>query len=150
MYVTLTIDMLHDLSVQHILCSIRPIGGSFVRAFTQGLNSSLNLPFLGQTASSPGGDLNTSSVLFPTAARNPNKSIITIDVQTSRILTANEMTCELFGYQRDELVDMKVQSLFTEPYRAEHRALVEQNIDSSGKTILISGKVASYMSCMCD
>ena len=56
---------------------------------------------------------------------------------------ANEMTCELFGYQRNELVDMKVQSLFTEPYRAKQRALVEQNVDSSGEPVLISGKVVS-------
>lgn len=120
-------------------------GGSFINAFTQGLSSSLNVPFIGQTPSSPGGGLNTLSTLFPTTARNPNKAIITIDAQTSRILIANEMTCELFGYQRNELVDMKVQSLFTEPYRAEHRALVEQNIDSLGKTVLISGKVVCNM-----
>ncbi len=116
------------------------IGGSFVRAFTQGLNSSaLSEPFLGQQSPTSSG-ANFSS-LFPSTARNPNKAIITIDAQNSRILTANEMTCELFGYQRKELVNIKVQSLFTEPYRAEHRALVEQNIDSSGKTVLVSGKV---------
>ena len=60
---------------------------------------------------------------------------------------ANEMTCELFGYQKDELAGMKVQHLFTEPYRAKQQALVEQNIDSSGATVLISGKVVS--SCFC-
>ncbi len=121
-------------------CSDLPTGGSFVQAFAQGLDSSLTVPFLGQSPSSP--DVNTSP-LFPTTARNPNKAIITIDALSSRILTANEMTCELFGYQRNELVNIKVQSLFTEPYRAEHRALIEQNIDSSGKTVLISGKVVS-------
>ena len=117
-------------------------GGSFVRAFTQGLNSSLNVPFVHQntTLSSPSGD---TSALFPTASRNPNKAIITIDTQSSRILVANEMTCELFGYQKDELSGMKVQNLFTEPYRAKQQALVEQNIDSSGATVLISGKVVS-------
>ena len=117
-------------------------GGSFVRAFTQGLNSSLNVPFVHQNTSlsSPSGD---TSALFPTASRNPNKAIITIDAQSSRILVANEMTCELFGYQKDELSGMKVQNLFTEPYRAKQQALVEQNIDSSGATVLISGKVVS-------
>ncbi len=74
-------------------------------------------------------------------ARNPNKAIITIDAQTSRILIANEMTCELFGYQRNDLAGMKIQNLFTEPYRGEQRALVEQNISTSGETVLISGKV---------
>ena len=96
------------------------LGGSFVRAFTQGLNSSLNVPFVHQNTSlsSPTGE---TSVLFPTASRNPNKAIITIDAQSSRILVSNEMTCELFGYQKDELAGMKVQNLFTEPYRASNR-----------------------------
>ncbi len=132
--------MAHCFLTLSITFSDHLTGGSFVQAFAQGLDSSLTVPFLGQSSSSP--DVNAST-LFPTTARNPNKAIITIDALSSRILTANEMTCELFGYQRNELVNIKVQSLFTEPYRAEHRALIEQNIDSSGKTVLISGKVVS-------
>ena len=112
------------------------LAGSFVTAFSQGLNSSLNVPFMTQALSpSPMGE---SSFIFPSVARNPNKAIVTIDSRTSRILVANEMTCELFAYQRDELVGMKVQQLFTEPYRARHRVLVEQNIDRSGETVLTS------------
>ena len=38
---------------------------------------------------------------------------------------------------------MKVQNLFTEPYRAKQHALVERNIDESGKEVLVSGKVVS-------
>ena len=57
----------------------------------------------------------------------------------------NEITCELFGYQRGQLVGMKVQSLFTEPYRAKQHALVERNIDSSGQEVLVSGKVVSLI-----
>jgi PAS domain S-box-containing protein len=60
------------------------------------------------------------------------------------------MTCELFGYQKDELSGMKVQSLFTEPYRAKQQALVEQNIDASGATVLISGKVVSVGDIHCN
>ena len=56
-------------------------------------------------------------------------------------MMSNEITCDLFGYQRDELIGMKVQNLFTEPYRAKQHALVERNIDSSGKEVLVSGKV---------
>lgn len=116
------------------------LGGSFVTAFSQGqgLNASLNAPFLHQNISSPSGE---TSHLFPTAARNPNKAIVTIDAHSSLILVANEMTCELFGYQRNDLVGMKVQNLFAEPYWAKQRALVEQNIDASGETVLVSGKV---------
>lgn len=115
-----------------------------MQAFTQGLNSSLSVPYI---ATSPvGGAMGGAGSgeqfpLFPTAARNPNKAIITIDAQSSRILVANEMTCELFGYQPSELAGMKIQSLFTEPYRGKQRALMEQNISALGETILISGKV---------
>jgi len=83
------------------------------------------------------------STLFPTTSRNPNKAIVTIDAHSSEILMANEMTCELFGYQRAELCGMKVQRLFTEPYLGKQRALVEQNITASGETRLVSGKVVS-------
>jgi PAS domain-containing serine/threonine kinase len=125
-------------------------GGSFIQAFTQGLNSSLSIPYI---ATSPvGGAMGGSGSggeqfpLFPTAARNPNKAIITIDAQGSRILVANEMTCELFGYQPSELTGMKIQNLFTEPYRGKQRALMEQNISALGETILISGKVVRLQS----
>lgn len=117
------------------------LAGSFVTAFAQGLDTSLNVPFMAQTLSPTLSPLGENSYIFPSVARNPNKAIVTIDSRTSRILVANEMTCELFAYQRDELVGMKVQQLFTEPYRARHRVLVEQNIDQSGETVLISGKV---------
>lgn len=122
-----------------------PLGGSFVRAFTnQGLHSSLNVPSVHQRQSSTGD----ASTLFPSAAKNPNKAIVTIDAQSSIILMTNEITCELFGYQQGELVGMKVQNLFTEPYRAKQHALVERNIDSSGKEVLVSGKVVS-ITCTC-
>lgn len=120
-----------------------PLGGSFVRAFTQGLSASLSVPYFPCASPVSGGPgaSGDQSHLFPTAARNPNKAIITIDAQSSRILVANEMTCELFGYQRNELSGMKIQHLFTEPYRGKQRALMEQNISASGETVLISGKV---------
>lgn len=119
------------------------LGGSFVRAFTnQGLHTSLNVPSVHQMQSSTGD----ASQLFPSAAQNPNKAIVTIDAQSSVILMTNEITCELFGYQCNELVGMKVQNLFTEPYRAKQHALVERNIDASGKEVLVSGKVVSFFS----
>lgn len=124
-------------------------GSSFIRAFTQGLNSSLSVPGPYLPCTSPTPPVGTSegsfdqSNLFPTASRNPNKAIVTIDAHTSKILVANEMTCELFGYQRSDLCGMKVQRLFTESYRGKQRALVEQNITASGETRLVSGKVVN-------
>ena len=122
------------------------LGGSFVRAFTnsQGLlHKSLNVPSVHTVTSSNNEAFSSSSTLFPTAARNPNKAIVTIDAQSSRILMTNEITCELFGYQRGDLLEMKVQNLFTEPYRAKQHALVERNIDAAGNEVLVSGKVVS-------
>lgn len=114
------------------------LGGSFVSAFCRSLNTSLNVPFF----ASPTKDKETT-FLFPTVVRNPNKAILTIDAVTSVILIANHLACNLFSYEQTDLVGMKVQSLFSEPYRARQRALVEQNIDSAGETVLVSGKVVS-------
>ena len=115
------------------------LGGSFVSAFSRSLNTSLNVPFLHQ-ATSP----TTKDAIFPTVARNPNKALVTIDAMSSIILIANSVACDLFHYSHDQLVGMKVQQLFTEPYRARQRALVEQNISNDGETVLMSGKVVSH------
>ena len=114
------------------------LGGSFVSAFCRSLNTSLNVPFF----ASPSKDKETT-FLFPTVVRNPNKAILTIDAATSVILIANNLACNLFGYEQSQLVGMKVQSLFSEPYRARQRALVEQNVNAAGETVLVSGKVVS-------
>ena len=115
------------------------LGGSFVSAFSRSLNTSLNVPFLHQPTSPT-----TKDTIFPTVARNPNKALVTIDAISSIILIANSVACDLFHYNHDQLVGMKVQQLFTEPYRARQRALVEQNISNDGETVLMSGKVVSH------
>lgn len=113
------------------------LGGSFVSAFAHSLNSSLNLPFV----TSPTKDKET--FLYPTVARNPNKALLTIDAKSSLILVTNEVACNLFGYQKSDMVGLKIQHLFTEPYQSHQRALAEENIDSTGGTVLVSGKVVS-------
>ena len=113
------------------------LSGSFVSAFSHPLNASLNLPFV----TSPAKD--KDAFLFPTTARNPNKALFTIDAKSSLILVANDVACNLFGYQRGDLIGLKIQYLFTEPYQARQRALVEENIDVMGETVLVSGKVVS-------
>lgn len=113
------------------------LSGSFISAFSRSLNTSFNVPCL-HLPTSPTKDTN---FIFPTVARNPNKALVTIDAVSSRILIANKVACELFCYGIDQLVGMKIQNLFSEPYRARQRALVEQNIDTHGETVLVSGKV---------
>ena len=113
------------------------LGGSFVSAFSHSLNTSFTLPFV----TSPTKD--RDPFLYPTVTRNPNKAIVTIDARSSLILMTNEVTCDMFGYSKRDLVGLKIQHLFTEPYQSRQRALVEENIDCTGETVLLSGKVVS-------
>lgn len=130
-------DSLLSFSYKPSSASVIPadLSGSFVSAFSHPLNASLNLPFV----TSPAKD--KDAFLFPTTARNPNKALFTIDAKSSLILVANDVACNLFGYQRGDLIGLKIQYLFTEPYQARQRALVEENIDVMGETVLVSGKV---------
>lgn len=112
--------------------------GSFVTAFNNSLNSSLNVPFV----SSPSKDKD-GSYLFPTAARSPYKALLTIDADTAIILMSNKVAGNMFGYSKEALVGKKIEELFTEPYRSKQRALIEQNVDVSGESVLVSGKVVS-------
>ena len=113
--------------------------GAFVTAFNNSLNSSLNVPFV----SSPSKDKD-SSYLFPTAARSPYKALLTINANTGIILMSNKVAGNMFGYSKETLVGKKIEELFTEPYRSKQRALIEQNIDVSGESVLVSGKVVSH------
>lgn len=112
------------------------LNNSFIRSFTNSLNTSLNIPSM---------HMSSTGTLFPSTARSPNKALVTISAQSSQILVANRTACELFGYQRQQLLGMKVHSLFAEPYRGKQQALVEQHIDVEGGLVLMAGKVVSWM-----
>ena len=114
-------------------------GTSFVSAFSRSLSTSLNTS---SYLTSPNKD---NSFLYPTAVRNPNKALLTINAITSHILVANKVAGQLFGYPQGKLAVMKIEELFDEPYQSRQRALVEQNIKTSGETVLISGKVVSII-----
>ena len=120
------------------------LGGSFVSAFSYPLNSSLNIPFL----TSPSKDKD-SQFLFPSVTRNPNKALITINAATSVILVANKVASQLFNYSQNDLIGLKIQQLFAEPYKSKQQALAEQNINASGQTVLVSGKVVRMESSLC-
>jgi len=110
------------------------LNNSFIQSFSHSLNTSLNIPSM---------HMGTNSTLFPSTARNPNKALVTISAHSSQILVANRTASEIFGYQKKQLLGMKVQSLFAEPYRAKQQALVEQHVDREGGVILVAGKVVS-------
>jgi PAS domain-containing serine/threonine kinase len=111
-------------------------GSSFFSAFSNPLNSSFNIPFL----TSPSKD-KSSSFLYPTTSRSPNKAIVTINASTSIIMVVNKVANEMFGYRPGQLIGTKIQGLFAAPYQSTQRALTEQHINESGETVLVSGKV---------
>eukprot|EP00118_Oscarella_pearsei_P026627 m.310191 g.310191 ORF g.310191 m.310191 type:complete len:1075 (+) comp50132_c0_seq1:55-3279(+) len=79
-------------------------------------------------------------VLFPSTVRNPNKALVTVDGDTV-VLIANEMACELFGYSREKIVGMRLKELFASPFREKQEYLVEEHIDTKGRTVMVNGKV---------
>lgn len=58
---------------------------------------------------------------------------------------ANDMAIELFNYPRDELIGMKMSSLFTDTHREKQESLMEQHIEGSGAIVMVSGKVVSCL-----
>lgn len=78
---------------------------------------------------------------------NPNKSLITINGRTSEILTANNITCDLFGYSENELIGMKLNDLldltdYSGQSKQPMELLVESDkLDENGRVVLCPGKI---------
>ena len=82
--------------------------------------------------------------LFPTALRNPNKALLTIDMRTSEILIANDVVYPFFGYRPTELVGTAFEDLLAYgPSRVKHAKLMEENVDSDGHVVMVPGRVVS-------
>ncbi|XP_041361315.1 PAS domain-containing serine/threonine-protein kinase-like [Gigantopelta aegis] len=81
-----------------------------------------------------------SGVAFPTTVRNPNKAICTINAKTSEILIANDMACELFGYDQSDLVGMKLKDLIHLKPR-DQKTLAESHLEPTGEVVSLSGIV---------
>ncbi|XP_033105497.1 PAS domain-containing serine/threonine-protein kinase-like [Anneissia japonica] len=84
---------------------------------------------------------------FPTTVYNPNKAVLTIDAKSSKILIANSMSSELFGFSTEELVGIKLSDLLSAPNNKRQSALVEEHIETSGKVVMVSGKVMDAIDC---
>ena len=56
----------------------------------------------------PANDLDAQVVAVP----NPNKSLVIINGRTTEILTANNISCELFGLNETNLIGRKLKDLF--------------------------------------
>ncbi|KAG8195703.1 hypothetical protein JTE90_002966 [Oedothorax gibbosus] len=83
-------------------------------------------------------DPGNSSLQVPPSAQNPNKAIVTINAQTTEILTANKLAFHLLGIQdknspsilNDFILSPDDQYLFS-----------EADLKSNGELVLFSGKV---------
>uniref|UniRef100_H2ZHI9 PAS domain-containing protein n=1 Tax=Ciona savignyi TaxID=51511 RepID=H2ZHI9_CIOSA len=70
-----------------------------------------------------------------------NKAVITIDADTSRILTANSNACSMFGYTSG-LSNVKLTSLFNKPHSNPMKEAILHDIhDTQGNEVVVSGKV---------
>lgn len=56
----------------------------------------------------PANDIDAQVVAVP----NPNKSLVIINGRTTVILTANNISCELFGLSENKLIGKKLKDLF--------------------------------------
>lgn len=82
--------------------------------------------------------------LFPTTSRNPNKALLTIDLQNSAVLVANNVACEMFACTPSDIVGVHFPDLLAHSLdRARQTELIESNIDAEGKVALVKGKVVS-------
>ncbi|XP_071958896.1 PAS domain-containing serine/threonine-protein kinase-like isoform X2 [Antedon mediterranea] len=84
---------------------------------------------------------------FPTTVYNPNKAILTIKARSTEILIANRMSSELFGFTTDDLIGMKLSDLLNAPLNERQTTLVEEHMETSGKVVMLSGKVMDAIDC---
>ena len=103
--------------------------------------------FLNTNAPSVDDEASTSDDIIPVT--NPNKALIVINGRTTEILTANKISCELFGYSENELIGMKLNGLLNvngdskdEESSGVQEILVESDrLDENGRIVLCSGKI---------
>ncbi|XP_009707454.1 PREDICTED: PAS domain-containing serine/threonine-protein kinase [Cariama cristata] len=78
---------------------------------------------------------------LPTAARNPNKAIFTVDVNTTEILVANDKACKLLGCSSQELIGQKLSRLISRSSQEVWEAVGEEYIETDECSSVVSGTV---------
>ncbi|XP_069106167.1 PAS domain-containing serine/threonine-protein kinase-like [Argopecten irradians] len=82
-----------------------------------------------------------NGIIYPSTVRNPNKAICTIDAKTSEILVANEIACELFGYEREDFIGRQLKDMIKLKPK-EQATIMETHLDEvTGEVVSLSGKV---------
>ncbi|KFO10968.1 PAS domain-containing serine/threonine-protein kinase, partial [Balearica regulorum gibbericeps] len=86
-----------------------------------------------------------SSQHLPTAARNPNKAIFTVDVNTTEILVANDKACKLLGCSSQELIGQKLSRLISKSSQEVWEAVGEEYIETDECSSVFSGTVVDVI-----
>ncbi|XP_010146252.1 PREDICTED: PAS domain-containing serine/threonine-protein kinase, partial [Eurypyga helias] len=86
-----------------------------------------------------------SSQHFPTAVRNPNKAIFTVDVNTTEILVANDKACKLLGCRSQELIGQKLSRLISKSSQEAWEAVGEECIGTDEHSSVVSGTVVDVV-----
>ncbi|NXW31145.1 PASK kinase, partial [Phaetusa simplex] len=86
-----------------------------------------------------------SSQHFPTAARNPNKAIFTVDANTTEILVANDKACRLLGCSSQELIGQKLSHLISKSSQEVWETVGEEYIETDECSSLVSGTVVDVI-----
>lgn len=76
---------------------------------------------------------------------NPNKALVVINGRTTEILTANNISCELFGFTEDKLIGMHLKTLLDltdqNDDRKQEILMESDRLDQNGRVVLCSGKI---------
>lgn len=80
------------------------------------------------------------------AVNNPNKALLVINGRTTEILTANDISCDLFGFTEENLIGMRLKNLLDlndEPGSEKKQDILMESdrLDQDGRVVLCSGKI---------
>lgn len=80
------------------------------------------------------------------AVNNPNKALLVINGRTTEILTANDISCDLFGFTEEKLIGMRLKNLLDlndEPGSEKKQDILMESdrLDQHGRVVLCSGKI---------
>ncbi|NXH76014.1 PASK kinase, partial [Hydrobates tethys] len=126
----------------HNICTSKP-GNSWAQwdsaSLSASIGSSASCSFLHTLT------VEESSQHLPTAARNPNKAIFTVDVSTTEILVANDKACKLLGCSSQELIGQKLSRLISKSSQEVWEAVGEEYIATDECSSVVSGTVVDVI-----
>ncbi|NXI63781.1 PASK kinase, partial [Anseranas semipalmata] len=86
----------------------------------------------------------SSQHLLP-AARNANKAIFTVDINTTEILVANDKACKLLGYSSQELIGQRLSHFISKCSQEIWEAVGEEYLETDECSSVFSGTVVDVI-----